>query len=112
MDALKLIPLSEILLEVTDSDGGCIYLQGSYPWNLETLGLIYITDRYGEKTLETEAPQFCQLHRLECVMNVYEAQDVIYNSKAQKQGLLMQELLACFNHYSQYGGYLRLSNTE
>jgi len=105
-DGLKLKTLSELLLEFPHSEAGFVYLQSNHPWKLDSLGLIYSSDRYEENTLEVQHPEFYQSHHLYRVMSVYDAQDVIRNAQAQKKGLLMDELLACFNHFAEYGGFL------
>jgi hypothetical protein len=112
-DKLKLEPLYVLLPKMLNSRHGDVYLQGDYPWNAYSLGLLFYSDGYGTNTLETHFPDFIKNHRLSYVMQIGRAEDALRNAYFQIEALgqtelSMEDAVACFNHHYRYDGYLEL----
>ncbi len=108
MSELPLVPLSELLKQAFRSENGYIYLQGTYPWRTESLGVLCEADMYSDKLLEDEQPDFCKLNNLHPVMQTQLVEDLVRNAFLQKPDVTVRELIACFNNYYQNDSFLDL----
>ncbi|MEO0597042.1 MAG: hypothetical protein AAF126_13085, partial [Chloroflexota bacterium] len=88
---------------------GYIYLQGNFPWDKDSLGLIFETDVYDDVLLEDINPELIKTKRLTRVMQISRAEDAIRNAFMQKNDVTRDELVACFNNHYENDGYLDLS---
>ncbi len=109
---LSLKPLSDLLQEVYNAPPGDIYLQGSYPWNKDSLGILFYTDGFGEPLLRPENPEWLQENNLQRVMQIGRAEDAMSNAFAQKEDISIDEAVACFNFHYANDGYLDLSESQ
>jgi hypothetical protein len=100
--------LKSILMKVSNSDYGFIYLQRDYPWFIDSIGFIYYTDIYNENPLEDVVPEFLQENNLVKVMSTTDAEDVITNAFYQKADVKTSEIIDCFNFYYKNDGFLKL----
>ena len=104
MNDLKLEPLALLLPRMLNGSHGDIYLQGDYPWNADSLGLLFYSEGYDIDPLETEFPDFKASNRLQYVMQTGRAEDALRNAYMQKElmhkpELSIAEAVSCFNFH-------------
>lgn len=106
MTDLILEPLEILIHRFFVAYSGDVYLQGDYPWTANSLGLIHLTDGFGEPRLEDLYPEFLERNYLQKAISLERAQDSVTNAFNQKEHITLKELVICFNfHYINDGFY-------
>ena len=107
---LELKPLRELIAIVHTLHNGALYLAGAYPWNPDTLGVIYVganTVRKGTR-LEDIYPTFLEQYELTFVIESAALYSVVWNAKNQKPAATISEIVAAFNHYYKYDAFMTI----
>jgi hypothetical protein len=102
----KLKPFFELIPEAHITPYGMLYLQGDWPWTANTLGIIYEGER--GVNLEDIDPEFVEKNFLTRVIGSDALEDVILNAHLQKPYVTLSEIVAAFNHYFKYDGFMTL----
>jgi len=110
MTDLILEPLEILIHRFFVAYSGDVYLQGDYPWTANSLGLIHLTDGFGEPRLEDLYPEFLERNYLQKAISLERAQDSVTNAFSQKKLVTLEELIACFNFHYINDGFLSFLN--
>jgi hypothetical protein len=87
---LKLKTLGELISIAHTLPNGILYLSGSYPWNIDTLGIVYSSEK--GVTLEDVNPELIKQNHLTPINESSSLEDVVLNARLQKPDVSVLEL--------------------
>jgi hypothetical protein len=100
---MKLFSLAELVTSAYDLPQGLVYLQGSYPWAADSIGIFYPSSY--AKEIERNNAEFIAEYELKLAFEIGLLQQVVYRTKLQQADVDVDHIVDALNYYYLYDGF-------
>jgi hypothetical protein len=116
MKRARMRTLEEVLRFLSShSPEGWLYLPKDGQWGLKSSAAILVSDEVPpelEEDPDAGIPKFAKIHQLQQVFEVGTVQDIIFNARAQKPNVTLDDIFQALKFYYDHDSFMELSKDK